>query len=100
MPASKPTITTDLEDEYNVLKGSSITLSIVAEGASSYQWWDAIGEIDGATSSSYTVEGGNTIGAVQFYFCRVTNAAGYTDSNNTKVTMIRTSSISNYGWVF
>ena len=88
MPASAPTITTNLENEYNVVKGSSITLSIVAEGAASYQWYTAVGEIDGATSSSYTVEGGNTIGAFQFYYCRVTNAAGYTDSNNSKVTTV------------
>ena len=85
-PAAAPEITTDLEATYNVNKGSNITLSIVADGASSYQWYKDGEAIEGATEASYTYNA-NTIGANEFY-CVATNAAGPTNSTVATVTTV------------
>lgn len=87
--SSAPTITTDLQEEYNVTKGSSIVLSIVAEGATSYQWYTVLNEaIEGATSSSYTVQALDEINSYQMFYCAAINAAGTTYSRNAKVTTV------------
>ena len=90
VPASAPTITTDIEAAYNVQKGKTQELSIVAEDASSYQWYLNGSAVDGATSASYTYTAGSTIGVTDEVYCAATNAAGST--NSTVATMTVTGS--------
>ena len=86
-PSSAPTITTDLEAAYNVQKGQTQELSIVAENASSYQWYLDGEAIDGATSASYTYTAGSTIGATNEIYCKAINAAGSTNSTIATMTV-------------
>ncbi len=85
-PANPPVITTDLSAAYNVNKGSTLELSIVAEDASSYQWYVDGAAVAGATSDSYTYSA-TTIGSVAVY-CAATNAAGTTNSATATVTTV------------
>ena len=86
MPASAPIITTDIETNYDVIKGKTLELSIVAEGAASYQWYLDNEPVEGATSASYTFTAGSTIGESRYIFCGATNAAGTTYSTVATVT--------------
>ena len=88
-PANPPVITTDLSAAYNVNKGSTLELSIVAEDASSYQWYVDGAAVAGATSDSYTYSA-TTIGSVAVY-CAATNAAGTTNSATATVTTVGSS---------
>ena len=88
-PANPPVITTNLEAAYNVNKGSTLELSIVAEDASSYQWYVDGAAVEGATSDSYTYSA-TTIGSVAVY-CAATNAAGTTNSATATVTTVGSS---------
>ena len=85
-PSSAPTITTDLEAAYNVNKGNTLELSIVADGASSYQWYLDNVAIEGATSALYTFTG-TTIGTNDIY-CAATNSAGTTNSATATITTL------------
>ena len=87
IPTSAPTITTDLEAAYNVQKGQTQELSIVAENASSYQWYLDGEAIDGATSASYTYTAGSTIGATNEIYCEAINSAGSTNSTIATMTV-------------
>ena len=87
VPASAPTITTDLESAYSVQKGKTQTLSVVAENASSYQWYLNNSAVDGATSASYTYTAGSTVGATDEVYCVASNAAGSTNSNVATITV-------------
>ena len=87
-PSSAPTITTDLSAAYNVIKGQTQELSIVAEGASSYQWYVDGEPVEGATSASYTFTAGSTIGATNEVYCAATNAAGTTNSATATMTTV------------
>ncbi len=87
-PASAPTITTDLNAAYDVIKDNTLELSIVAEGASSYQWYKDGVAIEGATSASYTFTAGSTIGATNEIYCSAINAAGPTNSTVATVTTV------------
>ena len=86
MPASAPTITTNLEAAYNVIKSQSLELSIVATGASSYQWYLDGSAIGGATTDTYTFTAGSTVGATNTIYCAATNAAGTTNSTTATIT--------------
>ena len=88
MPASAPTITTDLEATYNVTKGKTLELSIVAEGAASYQWYVDDEAIAGETSASYTFTASSTIGATNTIYCKAINATGTTNSVVATVTTV------------
>ena len=87
-PASIPSITTDLEDAYNVIKGKTLDLSIVAEGAASYQWYLDNEPVEGATSASYTFTAGSTMGVTNEIYCAATNAAGTANSTVATVTTV------------
>ena len=87
-PTSAPTITTNLEAAYNVIKGQTQELSIVAEDASSYQWYVDGAAVAGATSASYTFTAGSTIGATNAVYCAAINAAGATNSVTATITTI------------
>lgn len=88
MPASAPTITTDINAAYSVIKGNTQILTIEAEGAASYQWYMDAVAIDGATSASYTYTAGSTIGVTNQIYCAVTNATGTTNSTEATMTVV------------
>ncbi len=87
-PANPPVITTDLEAAYNVIKDQTQVLSIVAEDASSYQWYLDGVAVEGATSASYTFTAGSTIGATNAVYCAAINAAGATNSATATITTV------------
>jgi len=87
-PTSAPTITTDLEAAYDVIKGKTLELSIVAEDAASYQWYKDDVAIEGATSTSYTFSASSTIGATNEIYCSAINAAGSTKSTVATITTV------------
>ena len=87
-PTSAPTITTDLEAAYDVIKGKTLELSIVAEAAASYQWYLDGVAVEGATSASYTFTAGSTIGATNEIYCSAINAAGSTKSTVATITTV------------
>ena len=87
-PANPPVITTDLSAAYNVNKGSTLELSIVAEDASSYQWYVDGAAVVGATKDTYTFTAGSTIGATNAVYCAAINAAGATNSATATITTV------------
>ena len=87
-PANPPVITTNLEAAYNVIKGKTQVLSIVAETAASYQWYLDGVAVEGATSASYTFTAGSTIGATNAVYCAAINAAGATNSATATITTV------------
>ncbi len=63
----------------------SVTLSITATGATSYQWQQFSGtwsNIGGATSSSYNATAPSSAGSAGIYRCVATNANGSTNSSS------------------
>jgi len=87
-PADPPVITTNLEAAYNVIKGQTQELSIVAEDASSYQWYLDGVAVEGATTDTYTFTAGSTIGATNAVYCKAINAAGTTNSVTATITTV------------
>ena len=87
-PANPPVITTNLEAAYNVIKGQTKELSIVAEDASSYQWYLDGVAVEGATTDTYTFTAGSTIGATNEVYCAAINAAGTTNSATATITTV------------
>ncbi len=79
-----PTITTDLMASYDVTIGRSITLSVIATNATSYQWFSGETAISGATSASYKYTP-EAEGSATFY-CVVSNENGSTNSQTATVT--------------
>ncbi len=88
VPTSAPTITTDLEAAYDVIKGKTLELSIVAEAAASYQWYLDGVAVEGATTDTYTFTAGSTIGATNAVYCAAINAAGTTNSVTATITTV------------
>lgn len=85
--AVAPTIKTDLMSAYDVTLGKSITLSIEANDATGYQWYQGAPEgtaISGATKASYTYTPAE-VGTTSFY-CVVSNANGNVQSKVAAVT--------------
>jgi hypothetical protein len=80
---SAPVITTQPSSK-NVCTNSSTTLSVVANYATSYQWFLNGTPITGATSSSYFIPSAIAMDAGN-YTVTVTNAAGSVTSNAAKV---------------
>jgi hypothetical protein len=80
---SAPVITTQPSSK-NVCTNSSTTLSVVANYATSYQWYLNGTLITGATSSSYFIPSAIAMDAGD-YTVTVTNAAGSVTSNAAKV---------------
>lgn len=72
--------------------GQSVTFTIVATGAVSYQWqcsadnltWAAV---NGATSASYTISSVAAIDIDKYYRCVATNPFGSTNSNSAVLTL-------------
>jgi len=66
--------------------GSGVTLTVVATGMPipTYQWYVDGSVIAGATSASYTLY----VSGDHVYKCRVTNAAGYVDSDDITITEV------------
>lgn len=85
--AVAPTIKTDLMSAYDVTLGKSITLSIEANDATGYQWYQGAPEgtaISGATKASYTYTPAE-VGTTSFY-CVASNANGNVQSKVAAVT--------------
>lgn len=87
-PANPPVITTNLEAAYNVIKGQTQELSIVAETAASYQWYLDGVAVEGATKDTYTFSASSTIGATNEIYCSAINAAGSTKSTVATITTV------------
>ena len=84
--ASNPTISAQPASQ-SVTSGSSLTLSVSASGGSlSYQWQKDGVNINGATSSSYTIAGVSTNDAGA-YTVVVSNSAGSVTSNAADLTV-------------
>lgn len=82
-----PTIVNDLKSTYDVTVGKSITLTIEANDATGYQWYQGAPEgtaISGATKASYTYTPAE-VGTTSFY-CVVSNANGNVQSKVAAVT--------------
>lgn len=86
-----PTFTTDLSATADVTVGVAETFTIVADGATSYQWYtcdDAEGTnaaaIDGATSASYEYTA--TAAGTEYIYCVATNSIDDTPSTICAVT--------------
>ncbi|HVE69993.1 MAG TPA: hypothetical protein VNI54_01395 [Thermoanaerobaculia bacterium] len=79
---NKPSITQPPQST-SIVAGQSATLSVVASGATSYQWFAGLTPIAGATSSSLTVTPASTTS----YFVVVSNSCGSTTSNTATVTV-------------
>ena len=81
-----PSFVTDLDQSYEVTVGSSLTLTVSAKDADSYQWYNGETAIDGATKSSYTfaptAEGTSSI------HCVAKNTAGSSSSTVATVTAV------------
>lgn len=69
-----------------ITEGSALTLSVVATGATGYQWKKGEEVIPDATAATYTKEGATTADAGS-YTCVVTGAGGSVTSNAATVTV-------------
>jgi hypothetical protein len=79
VPASEPTITTQPAST-SVVFGDTATLTVVATGATSYQWFFGSSPISGVTTSTLTISN-VTNAAAGTYTVVVSNAAGSVTSN-------------------
>lgn len=86
-----PTITTDLSSTANAVVGEAQTFSIVATGATSYQWYKCddtnktnAAAIQGATSASYSYTA--SAAGTEYIYCAATNTLGTTNSTVCAVT--------------
>lgn len=86
-----PSFTTDLQSSYDVTVGRSVTLSVSAKGATSYQWYSNVSNsstggtaISGATTDSYTYA--PEVAGTSYFYCVVTNANGSKTSTVAAVT--------------
>lgn len=86
--ADKPEFITNLPKEISVRKGVATTLTAMAIGANSYQWYKASSTtanpstdaaIEGATASSY--EYTSTTAETEYIYCTATNTNGTATSN-------------------
>lgn len=79
-----PEFVVDLDESYEVTVGRSITLTVSAKNADSYQWYNGLTAIAGATKTSYTftpeAEGTYSI------YCAATNVNGSVSSSVAAVT--------------
>ena len=85
-----PSIVTQPQDQTNVLSGGYVTFSVSASGSTplSYQWkFNDTNTLAGATNSALTVTNLQATNA-GLYSCRVTNAAGSTNSANATLTLL------------
>jgi hypothetical protein len=81
-----PVITTQPTDT-TVYASAIATLTVVATGATSYQWYKDNIAIDYATSASYITPFLTSSYNGSIYKCRVTNSVGYVDSNSATLTV-------------
>ena len=75
-----PVITQQPTDQ-EITEGDTLTLDIVATGATGYQWKKDNVEISGATAATYTKENTTTADDAGSYVCVVTGAGGSVTSN-------------------
>lgn len=92
-PAGSPVITTQ-PSATTVAPGANATLSVVATGATAYQWQlnngdvsDVAGHISGATSPTLTITGA-TASDVGHYRVRVSNGVGAVYSTNAPLALV------------
>lgn len=69
-----------------ITEGETLTLNVVATGATGYQWKKGEEVIPDATAATYTKEGATTADAGS-YTCVVTGAGGSVTSNAATVTV-------------
>ena len=78
--AQAPVITAISAPRQVVTKGQSLTLSVTATGATSYQWKRSGRSITGATAASYTISSASPIVDNGWYQAVATNGSGSTTS--------------------
>lgn len=81
-----PSFITDLDESYEVTVGRSLTLTVSAKDADSYQWYNGETAIDGATKSSYTFA--PTAEGISSIHCVAKNTAGSSSSTVATVTAV------------
>jgi hypothetical protein len=82
---TKPVITVQPADMI-VVKGTTVTLSVTATGATGYQWKFNGGNIPGANAASYDLPS-FTAGMAGSYTCEVTNSCGTITSGAARLTL-------------
>jgi hypothetical protein len=94
VPCTPPSITSHPQSQTKIV-GQSVTFSVTASGSPplSYQWRKNGQNINGATSSSYTISSVTTADAGN-YDCVVTNACGSVTSNSATLTVAQAYPIS------
>ncbi|AWD91328.1 putative tail protein [Enterobacteria phage vB_EcoM_IME338] len=85
--AIKPPSITQQPTNQEITEGDTLTLNVVATGATGYQWKKDGEDIPSATSATYTKEGA-TAADEGIYTCVVTGAGGSVTSNAATVTFI------------
>lgn len=84
--AIKPPSITQQPTNQEITEGETLTLNVVATGATGYQWKKGEEVIPDATAATYTKEGATTADAGS-YTCVVTGAGGSVTSNAATVTV-------------
>lgn len=79
-------VITQQPNNQDITEGDTLTLSVVATGATGYQWKKGEEDIPDATTATYTKEGATTADAGS-YTCVVTGAGGSVTSNAATVTV-------------
>ncbi len=79
-PPAAPTITTQPVSQ-TVNAGTNVTFSVVATGATTYQWQRNGAAISGATSASYSLSPATSANNADSYVVVATNAGGSTTSS-------------------
>lgn len=86
--AIKPPSITQQPNNQEIAEGDTLTLNVVATGATGYQWKKDGEDIPSATSATYTKEGATAADAGS-YTCVVTGAGGSVTSNAATVTVFQ-----------
>lgn len=84
--AIKPPSITQQPTNQEITEGETLTLNVVATGATGYQWKKGEEVIPDATAATYTKEGATTADSGS-YTCVVTGAGGSVTSNAATVTV-------------
>lgn len=99
VPASEPTITTQPSSQ-TVMVGDSAAMTVVASGATGYQWFFGSTPISGANTSTLSISN-ITASAAGTYTVVVSNTAGSITSNPAILTVTASTVLTpptNIGW--